>query len=82
MTCLYKYRHIFGKENEGVHSYRLFGIAIIDLVMTIIFAFIISYNLNHNFIVIFILLMLLAIGLHYIFGVNTTINKFLFGKII
>jgi len=82
MTCLYKYRHIFGKENEGLHSYRLFGIAIVDFAMTVIFAFIISYYFNYNIIFIFILLMLLAIVLHYIFGVNTTINKFLFGKII
>ena len=82
MTCLYKYRHIFGKENDGIHSYRLFGIAIIDLAMTILLAFIISYNFNYNFIYIFFLLMLLAIGLHYLFGVNTTINNFLFGKII
>jgi hypothetical protein len=82
MTCLYKYRHIFGKENDGIHSYRLFGIAIIDLAMTILLAFIISYCFNYNFIYIFFLLMLIAIGLHYLFGVNTTINNFLFGKII
>jgi hypothetical protein len=35
--CIFKeYRYIFGKEGEGVHSYRLLNIAIVDVVSTII----------------------------------------------
>ena len=30
-----KYKDILGKPGEGVHSYRLFDIAIIDVVLTI-----------------------------------------------
>ena len=82
MTYFYEYRHIFGKEKEGIHSYRLLNIAIVDFAMTVFFAFLISYFFKFNFIFIFILLMILAICLHYLFAVNTTINKYLFGKII
>jgi len=76
-----KFSDIFGKPNSGVHSYRLFNIAFIDLFFTIIGALIMSYFLNVNFILTFILLMLLAIVLHRLFCVNTTINKFIFGVV-
>ena len=31
---------IFGKPNEGIHSYRLFNIAIVDVIMTFILAYV------------------------------------------
>jgi hypothetical protein len=40
---LCKYKNSLGIPNEGVHSYRLFGVAIVDVIMTIIAAYIISY---------------------------------------
>ena len=40
---LCKYKDIFGKPNEGVHKYRLFNIAIVDMSFTIIAAAIIAY---------------------------------------
>ena len=43
-----KFKYIFGKEGEGVHSYRLFDIAIIDVIMTVIGAIIISYFFKYN----------------------------------
>jgi fatty-acid desaturase len=76
-----KFSDIFGKPNTGAHSYRLFNIAIIDLFFTIVGAFMISYFFNVSFILIFILLMLIAILLHRLFCVNTTINKFIFGVV-
>jgi len=79
MTFLCQYRHSLGKENEGIHSYRLFDLAIVDVIMTILGALFISYIFEQNFIIVFIILMLMAILLHYIFNVNTTINKMLFG---
>ena len=44
MLC--KYRHIFGKENTGIHSIRLFNIAIVDLTLTILAGVWISYFWN------------------------------------
>jgi len=82
MSCPFKqYKNIFGKEGEGAHSIRFLNIAIVDLVFTIIGALLISYFTNTNFFIIFIILMLMAIILHRLFCVNTTINKLIFGEI-
>jgi len=85
MSC--KYKDILGQPNQGIHQYRLFNIAIIDVLLTILLALIIFYIgvyfkfFNHNiYAFIFVLLLLLIIGviLHYIFCVDTTINKKIF----
>jgi hypothetical protein len=39
MLCQYK--NIFGEVNKGVHSYRIFNIAIVDVLLTIIGAYVI-----------------------------------------
>lgn len=80
--CPFRYfTNIFGKPGEGVHSYRFFNIAVVDVIATIIGAFIISFLFNDNFFSILLLLFLLGIVLHRLFCVNTTINKFLFGVV-
>uniref|UniRef100_A0A6C0C1C0 Uncharacterized protein n=1 Tax=viral metagenome TaxID=1070528 RepID=A0A6C0C1C0_9ZZZZ len=77
MLC--KYQNILGKVNTGVHSVRLFNVAIIDVLMTIISAFIIYlYIPKYNFFVILASLFILGIGLHRLFCVRTTVDKILF----
>jgi hypothetical protein len=77
MFC--KYNNIFGEPSKGVHSYRIFNIAIVDVVFTIIGAYLIHLFLpKYNFITILILFFLLGIFLHHIFCVKTTIDKLLF----
>ena len=44
-----KMREIFGKEGEGVHSYRIFNIAIVDVIATIIGAYLLSIFFKINF---------------------------------
>lgn len=73
------YKDIFGKPNEGIHSYRIFNIAILDVLMTIVGAYLICLiNSNYNFFTILLILFLLGIIFHHIFGVKTTINKIIF----
>lgn len=80
MSCPFKnLSEIFGKPNEGVHSYRFFNLAIVDVIMTIIGAFIIAKIFRINFIITLIILFIIGIILHRLFCVNTTINKFIFG---
>ena len=74
-----KLKEIFGKEGEGVHSYRVFNIAIVDVIATIIGAYLLSIFFKINFWIILIILFILGIILHRLFCVNTTINKFIFG---
>ena len=40
---LCKYKDYFGEPGKGVHSHRIFNIAIVDVAMTLIGALIISY---------------------------------------
>ncbi len=78
--CPFKaYSEIFGKPNQGVHSYRILDLAIADIIMTIIGAIIISLIFKINFFLTLIFLFLLGIVLHRFFCVNTTINKMIFG---
>jgi uncharacterized membrane protein len=76
-----KHKDIFGKPNEGVHSYRLFNIAIVDLVFTIIGAYLLSlYFTNYNFFTILFVLLVLALLLHKLFCVDTTVTVAVFGE--
>ena len=78
MLCQYK--NVLGEPKKGIHSYRLFNIALFDVFLTIFVSFIISFIFRLHFLVVFVLLFLLGILLHYLFCVKTTINIFLFGK--
>jgi hypothetical protein len=75
---LCKYKNALGVPGKGIHLYRLFGVAIADVIMTIIGAILISFffktNLNYTMICLF----LLGIVLHRLFCVRTTVDKLLF----
>lgn len=92
---LCEYKNIFGEPNTGIHSYRIFNIAIVDTLATIVVAIIITlvikllwkkkfksqknkYLIIWIFVIILISLFLLGIFAHWLFCVNTTINKYLF----
>lgn len=75
---LCKYRHYFGKEGNGVHSYRIFNIAIVDVLATILVAFFVSYFFRFPFLYCLAGFFLLGIIFHRLFCVRTTIDKLLF----
>jgi uncharacterized membrane protein len=75
---LCQYKDIFGKPGEGNHSYRLFNIAIIDLILTLIGGYLISYYYNYSLLIVLIIIFLIAIILHRLFCVRTTIDRLLF----
>lgn len=87
---LCNYQNFFGKPGEGIHSYRLFNVAIADVIMTVIAALIIT-NLRSKeklgfegisnakfFLITLSILIGIGIILHKLFCVDTTINKLLF----
>lgn len=77
MLCQYK--DLLGKIDEGIHSYRIFNIAIVDVLLTILGAYIINLFIpKTNYYYILTLLFLFGIILHRIFCVRTTIDKLLF----
>jgi len=75
---LCKYKNSLGEPNKGVHSYRLFGVAIADVIMTLIGAFVISKIYNYSFFYTSLILFTLGIILHRLFCVRTTIDKLVF----
>ena len=79
---LCKYKNSLGEPKKGIHSYRLFGVAIFDVIMTIIGSFFISYFFKVSFIYTCISLFILGILLHRLFCVRTTIDKLLFPNVI
>jgi hypothetical protein len=76
---LCKYNDYFGESGKGVHSYRIFNIAMVDVVMTLIGALIISYLSGIKFIWSALGLFILGILLHRIFCVRTTLDNAIFG---
>ena len=77
---LCKYKNALGQPGKGVHSYRLFGVAIVDVIMTIVAAYLISYFFKYSFIYTTIILFVLGIILHRLFCVRTTVDKLLFSN--
>ena len=72
---LCKYKNALGEPGKGIHSYRLFGVAIADVIMTIVGAFLISYFFKFSFIKTLLVLFLTGIVLHRLFCVRTTVDK-------
>lgn len=75
---LCKYRDIFGKVGTGVHSLRLFNIAVVDTLLTLLAAYFISSYLKSNLLLTFVILMLASILIHRAFCVETTLTKMFF----
>lgn len=77
MFC--KYKNIFGKVGQGAHSIRLFDVAVVDVLMTIIVSIIINYFYpKYRLVYILGSLFIMGIILHRIFCVRTTVDKLLF----
>jgi len=78
IPALVKYKDSLGIINKGVHSYRFFGFAIADIVMTILgfglLSFLFGIPLWKGILGGFIL----GIVAHRAFGVRTTLDKLLF----
>ena len=81
MFC--NYRTLFGEVNTGLHSYRLFDIAVVDVIMTTFVAWIIHYFIlmgKYSVWLVLAVLFLFGILVHRIFCVRTTVDKWLFGS--
>lgn len=72
------YKNIFGKPNTGIHSIRIFNIAIIDVLGTIIASYFISKKFNINFTKTLLWTFIFGIILHKLFCVDTTVSKLIF----
>ncbi|VBB17822.1 hypothetical protein YASMINEVIRUS_285, partial [Yasminevirus sp. GU-2018] len=86
VVMLCQYKDIFGAPNTGAHAYRIFDLAVVDVVSTIIVGFLIYWILSKYyatltlFHLMYIMLALFALGIiaHRMFCVRTTVDKLLF----
>ena len=85
---LCKYKNLFGEPKTGGHSYRIFDIAIVDVIATFALSFVVTLilyaifktNFTNTFWITSVLLFILGEILHYVFCVNTTVMKIILGN--
>lgn len=89
---LCQYKNIFGAPGTGIHKYRIFNVAIVDVVVTLLIAALITWiwykkspkkNKKHvGWVLLGVSVGLFIIGVvaHRLFCVDTTVDKKLFGK--
>lgn len=75
---LCKYRNALGVPGKGAHSIRLGGVAVVDVLLTIVGAYIIAYFARTSFVWTAAGFFLIGIILHRLFCVRTTVDKLLF----
>jgi hypothetical protein len=71
-----KYKNIFGEQDTGIHKYKFKGTAIFDYIFSIIGAFVLTYFTNFPLVLSTILILVLGIIFHFLFGVNTRTLQF------
>ncbi len=71
---LCKYKDSLGLPGKGVHEKRVFGLAIWDVIGTIIIAMLISWKWEMGFPKAFSGVMVATIFIHWIFCVDTALN--------
>ena len=78
MSCsLKKFSDIFGKPRTGIHSYRFLDTSIVDYIGTILFAIIFTKITKVPLVLSTIIMFILGIILHLIFGVQTNTLTYL-----
>lgn len=73
MLC--QYRDMFGRPGEGVHSVRIFGLAAVDVALTLVAAYGLSRLLNASLWKVVVALFVLGIVAHAVFCVDTALNR-------
>jgi hypothetical protein len=69
---------ILGVSGQGIHSYRIFNIAYMDVIMTLIGSIFLAWLLKWNYVKTIVGMFILGIIVHKLFCVRTTVDKWLF----
>ena len=79
-TLKLKLNKLIGKEKEGIHSYRIFDIAYIDVIVTIFVALFIqkAFCPKTEYYKVLLFFFILGIIIHRIFDVKTTVDRLIF----
>jgi ABC-type spermidine/putrescine transport system permease subunit I len=77
-TPFSKYKDLFGKPHAGLRKYRIFDIAILDVVVTVICAYAIAWFFKWTFWKVLAIVFISGIFVHRLFSVRTGLDKKLF----
>lgn len=75
---LCRYKDLFGRPSEGVHAYRIFDIAVVDVAATVVVAYVIARVFGFAFWKSLVTLFIVGIISHRAFCVRTTVDKWVF----
>ena len=76
--CIFKkYKDLFGKPGTGVHKYKIFDVIIVDNLINLILSILMKYFMNIPFELSIIIVYILGLLFHYLFGVETESMKYL-----
>jgi hypothetical protein len=78
MIDLSKYKNAFGKPGEGLRRFRIFNIAIFDVLVTMIIVYLLCWFTKLPYWNSLFVIFILGIVLHRMFHVRTGIDKLLF----
>jgi hypothetical protein len=68
---------MFGTPGNGVHRFRLGGMAIVDLGLTIFLSYFMALHYSKPVLHVFLIIFLIGQLMHYLFCVDTAFLKFL-----
>jgi hypothetical protein len=71
---LCQYSNALGEPGKSVHSIRLFGVSVVDVVLTVLLAYFVSKMFKTSFVFALVLCFVWGIVLHRAFCVKTKIN--------
>jgi hypothetical protein len=74
---LSEYKNILGAPRTGLHSYRILDTAMIDYVDTILMSFAMAYFTKVPLVLSTIIMFILGILVHLLFGLETNTVKYL-----
>jgi len=77
--CIFsEYKNLFGKVGTGTHKYRFFNdTAILDYLIALAFAMFVTWVTKMPLVLTTVIVLILGILVHYLFGVQTNTLKYL-----
>jgi len=75
-SCYFsKYKDLFGRPGEGIHSTQIFGISVVDVAVVILAGLLISHFGGYNIRLVLAILFISGIFAHRIFCVRKTTGQ-------
>lgn len=76
-----KYKNLLGEPRKGIHSYRVWDIAVFDVLLTFALAYWIAVSNDWEYYSTLVYTFIMGIIVHWLFCVNSTVNEAVFGTI-